>query len=81
MEKTDRVNQLRTIMVTFAIAIPDGVEMHVMKMLTNVLMEHTAVLTVANVSMKKESFYDKKGNKFPLNFFNIVGNIRVVSIV
>ena len=56
VEKTDRVNQLKTIMVTFAIAIPDGVEMHAMKMLTNVLMEHTAVLMVASVLMKKESF-------------------------
>lgn len=63
--KTDRVNQLRTTMVTFAIVIPDGVEMHAMKMLTNVLMEHTAVLMAANVLTKKESFYDKIGNKFP----------------
>ena len=63
--KMDPVNKLRMITVTFAIAILDGVEMHAMKMLTNVLMEHTAVLMAANVLTKKESFYDKIGNKFP----------------
>ena len=52
------VSKLKTTMVTFVIAIPDGVAVHVMKTLTNVLMEHTIVLMVANVSMKKDWFKD-----------------------
>ena len=58
MEKMDRVNKLRMKMVTFVIAILDGVEMHAIKILTSALMEHTAVSMVVNVLMKKESFYD-----------------------
>lgn len=55
--KMDPVNKLRMITVTFAIAILDGVEMHAMKMLTNVLMEPTAASMAVNVLMRKESFY------------------------
>ena len=55
--KMDPVNKQRMITVTFAIAILDGVEMHAMKMLTNVLMEATAALMAVNVLMRKESFY------------------------
>ena len=55
--KMDPVNKLRMITVTIAIAILDGVEMHAMKMLTNVLMEPTAALMAVNVLMRKESFY------------------------
>ena len=55
--KMDHVNKLRMTTVTFATAILDGVEMHAMKILTNVLMEHTAALMAVNALMRKESFY------------------------
>ena len=49
VERTVLVSKLKPTMVTFVIAIPDGVAMHVMWTLTNVLMEHTIVSMADNV--------------------------------
>ena len=69
----DPVNKLRMITVTFAIAILDGVEMHAIKMLTNVLMDPTAVLMAVNVLMRKESFYFIADNlSVTFDFFSII---------
>ena len=71
--KMDHVNKLRMITVTFATAILDGAEMHAMKMLTNVLMEHTAALMAVNVLMRKESFYFIVDNLSVIfDFFSII---------
>ena len=58
VEKTVPVNKPKTTMDTFVIATLDGVVMHVTKTLTNVLMEHTIVLMVVSVLMKKGWFKD-----------------------
>ena len=54
MEKMVHVNKPKMTMGTFVIAILAGVEIYVMKILTNVPMDHTTAIMVDNASMKKE---------------------------